>query len=145
MKPEHQHLLDDLWDEPQGTRRDVILQAGKTILRRKRRVRLATHVLACSAGICVLLGVVWSLSKPALSSTGQTAMNHHPSNDIVAAGPQSKSTTPALKVLTEQELFEHFPGVAVGITVVNGRKHFIFPRPEDREKYVLHVEPSDGI
>jgi hypothetical protein len=155
MKPEHQHLLDDLWESDSNTRREATLQAGKAILRRKRQIRFITRLGAGGLCAATLVGILWMFGgsptpKPAFSAQSPTpALAPAPAtNTVHMAANDPKPKPPAIKDLTDDELLARFPGIPVGITIVNGRKCLIFPRPEDQQKYVLQIDtpsPMNGI
>ena len=120
MKPEKRHLLQDLLDEQRAACREATLQAGGRILRRKRWRRRA--VLCC--GVMALLAIAaFSIERLASSrAPGLTAVPQP------ASSPQS---------LTDDELLALFPDTPVGlVTLENGKKRLVFPRPGDQERFV---------
>lgn len=120
MNPEKRHLIHDLLDEQQDARREAILLAGGRILRQRRRRRRAIQSFAAMA-ILGLAGV--SLQR------------------MFAPQPSVQVAAPPMPVaaqsLTDAELLALFPDTPVGlITLENGHKRLIFPRPGDQERFV---------
>jgi hypothetical protein len=120
MKPEKQRLLHDLLDEQRGARRETTLLAGGRILRRRRWRRSAFRSFA----------VVVFLALGAFSLQRMIA----PRSPILTAVPVPPD---AVQGLTDAELLALFPDTPVGlVTLENGRKRLIFPRPGDEERFV---------
>ena len=123
MKPEKRHLIHDLLEEQGNARREATLLAGARILRRRRWRRVAVRSFAAVAFIAV---AVLSLQRLVQTRT-----------PILTAGPP----TPApAQSLTDAELLALFPDTPVGlVTLENGRKRLVFPRPGDEERFVKHL------
>ena len=124
MKPEKRHLIHDLLDEQGSARREATLFAGGRILRRRRWQRA---VLRGFAAVALLALAALSLQRLAPDRTEKlTTVTAPPS-----ASPQS---------LTDAELLALFPDTPVGlVTLENGRKRLVFPRPGDEERFVKHL------
>ena len=122
MRPEKRRLLHELLDEQSHARREVTLLAGGRILRRRRRWRLAFRGLT----------VVALLALAALSSP---YLRRSPARPVASQPPSAPVTS-----LTDAELLALFPDTPVGlITLENGKKRLIFPRPGDQERFVKHL------
>lgn len=120
MKAEKHDLIESLLDEGQAARRTATLRAGGQILRRRRWQRRGLRVLAC---LMVAASVAVLLHKPA-----------QPKPLAVTVPLPAKVQTGSL---TDAQLFAMFPNTPVGlITLKNGQKRLIFPRPADAQKYV---------
>ena len=124
MKPEKQQLIHDLLDGE--TRREIILSASATILRRRRHWRTARQVLALIA----LAGVAtWCIEL----------VNHQPAPVQIAAPAKSFSPFQA-QSLTDDQLLGLFPNTPVALaTLPNGKKMLIFPRPGDEAKFMTRL------
>ena len=119
MNPEKRHLIDDLLDEQHDARREAILLAGGRILRRRRWRHRAIQSLA----------VVAILGAAAVSL--QRTIAPRPPVEVAAPATPVES-----KSLTDAELLALFPDTPVGlVTLENGRKQLIFPRPGDKERF----------
>ncbi|MCI0747017.1 MAG: hypothetical protein L0Y58_16560 [Verrucomicrobia subdivision 3 bacterium] len=61
-----------------------------------------------------------------------------PRNPIITTGPPPSA--PSVQSLTDAELLALFPDTPVGlVTLANGRKRLIFPRPGDEERFVKRL------
>jgi hypothetical protein len=124
MKPEKEHLLDDLLDGQ--SRREATLRAGAHILRRRRHWRTARQ----TAAALLLVGIASILLV-------------HKSRLQKEAIVPSAENNPALvqsDVLTDEQLLALFPKTPVGlVTLQNGKKMLIFPRPADDARYAVHL------
>ena len=125
VNSEKQKLIQELLDEQSATRREATLLAGARLLRHRRWRRTA---LRSALGIACVLGVTaalfWNTSKrsPHVSA-------------VQPAAPE-----PPLESLTDSELLALFPNTAVGlITMEDGRKRLIFPRPGDEARYIKRM------
>ena len=123
MKPEKRQLVHDLLDEQGSARREATLLAGGRILRRRRWRRAS---LRGFAGVAFLAVAALSLQQLVPTRT-----------PILTAVPP----TPApAQSLTDAELLALFPDTPVGlVTLENGRKRLVFPRPGDEERFVKHL------
>jgi hypothetical protein len=123
MKPEKQQLIHDLLSGPEC--REVTLAVGTQILRRRRHWRAGARMVTA-----LLLGVAtWGVMKyqPQPSAAGMSALN------------QSSAPLPT-HLLSDAELMALFPNTPVALmTLPNGKKVLVFPRPEDEKKYVAHL------
>jgi len=125
VNSEKQKLIQELVDEQSATRREATLLAGARMLRRRRWRRTALHTTLAAA--CVL-GI-----------TAAFFWNTTPQSPPVSA-IQSPAAEPAVKSLTDSELLALFPETAVGlITLEDGRKRLIFPRPGDEARYIKRM------
>ena len=119
MNLEKRHLLHDLLDEQCDTRREAVLQAGGRILRRRRWRRRTIQSL-----------VVVAILGAAAVSLQRTI---EPRPPIRVAAPATPAEPHGL---TDAELLALFPDTPVGlVTLENGRKQLIFPRPGDKERF----------
>jgi hypothetical protein len=113
-----------LLEEQTNARREATLQAGGRILRRRRWRRAAFHSFAAIA----------LLALTALSL--QRLVPRRP--PILTA--VSPPPTPAVQSLTDAQLLALFPDTPVGlVTLEDGRKRLIFPRPGDEERFVKRL------
>jgi len=123
MKPEKRHLIHDLLEEQGNARREATLLACGRILRRRRWRRAAVRSFAAVAFIAV-----------AVLSLQRLVPNRAP---ILTAVPPPPAPAQSL---TDAELLALFPDTPVGlITLENGRKRLVFPRPGDEERFVKHL------
>jgi hypothetical protein len=123
MKPEKQHLIRDLFDPQSEVRREVTLQAGARVLRRRRWRRYAGRV--CVGMLLLTLALV-SLQR---MSTPRVAVS----------SAVSTPTEPATR-LTDEELLGMFPDTPVGLaTMADGRKRLIFPRAGDEARFLKRL------
>ena len=123
MKPEKRELIHALLDEPH-TRREATLLAGSRILRRRRWGRAALRTFAALA---LLTTTVLSLQRWIPSRPGGSP-----------ATPPAQEQ--AVQSLTDAELLALFPDTPVGlVTLENGRRRLIFPRPGDEERFVKRL------
>lgn len=120
MKPEKRNLIETLMDEEEAARREAILLCGGRILRRRHWRRVAWRSFA---GIGILALVSLSILKTTeLRPRALTAV----------AVPQERMAS-----LTDAELLAMFPDTPVGlITLENGKKRLIFPRPGDEDRFM---------
>lgn len=126
MKAEKQQLIHDLLDDE--SRRETILAAGGQILRRRRRWRTARRGLALLLAISAT--VTWLIEKNFSRTTFQTS--------VASATKPPERVGP--RFLTDDELLALFPDTPVGlITLPNGKKLLIFPRPEDEARFVTRL------
>jgi hypothetical protein len=126
MKPEKCDLIRDLLDDDQTTVREATLLAGGRILRRRRRQRAGIR-------IATLLAVV------ALAAIAARQTSSPRADAIAASGPNppAPTTERAAEELSDEELLALFPETPVGLaTLADGRQRLIFPRKEDRERFV---------
>ena len=129
MKPEHHQLLHDLLDSPDAAaQREVVVNAGNRVLRRKRRVRYLTRTLALAAfaGLAVL--ALNRLSVPRSPSAAAAAK---------LAATQPSRAGFHLQEISDDELLALFPGTPVGLAKVNGKQRLIFPRQGDEARFVV--------
>jgi hypothetical protein len=125
VNSEKQKLIQELLDEQSAPRREATLLAGARMLRRRRWRRTALHsavAVACVLGITA--AVFWNADRqsPPVSAV------------------QSPPREPPSKGLTDSELLALFPDTAVGlITLEDGRKRLIFPRPGDEARYIKRM------
>jgi hypothetical protein len=123
MKPEKRHLIHDLLDERSAARREATLLAGGRILRRRRWRRLA---LQSFAAVALLAIAAFSIERLVSSRTS-----------ILTAVPPPAAPAQSL---TDAELLALFPDTPVGLmTLENGKKRLVFPRPGDEERFVRHL------
>jgi hypothetical protein len=123
MKPEKQHLIHELLDPRRDARRDAILSAGDRILLQRRRRRLAGQSLAA---VTFLALTAFSIQR--------LATRRPP---LLTAGPPP---APAARSLTDAELLALFPDTPVGlVTLENGKKRLVFPRPGDEERFLKRL------
>jgi hypothetical protein len=125
VNTEKQKLIQEMLDEQSPSRREATLLVGRQILRQRRVRRVAlrgTLVMASILFIAMLL----------LRNTSQ------PRTPVSVI--QSPVAEPALKGLSDAELLALFPDTAVGIiTLEDGTKRLIFPRPGDEARYVKRM------
>ena len=123
MKPEKQHLIHDLLDPQRDARRDAILSAGDRILFQRRQRRLAGQSLAA---VTFLAFTVLSIQR--LATRRPPLLSDFP------------PSAPAAQSLTDAELLALFSDTPVGlVTLENGRKRLVFPRPGDEERFVKRL------
>lgn len=130
MKPDKQHLLDDLLETgPGAVRRELVLATGASVLRRRRswRVIRQSSFLALAAACIFLLGIQLH-DKP------------RPGTTSVAAPPGTAAAGIQVHVLSDDELLSLFPEIPVGlVTSADGKKRLIFPRPGDEARFVTRL------
>jgi hypothetical protein len=120
MKPEKRILIESLIDEEASARREAVLLGGGRILRRRHWQRAAWRSFA---GMAVLAAVALSVQKMAAP---------RPRTLTAVAMPQERTGR-----LTDAELLAMFPNTPVGLmTLANGKKRLIFPRPGDMERFM---------
>jgi hypothetical protein len=123
MKPEKRHLIYDLLDEQHAARREATLLEGGRLLRRRRWRR---RVLHCVGAVALLAAAAFSIERFVSPRT--------PMRTAV-----SPPVSPA-QSLTDAELLALFPDTPVGlVTLDNGKKRLVFPRPGDEERFVKHL------
>ena len=123
MNPEKRHLIHDLLDEQHDARREAVLRAGGQILRRRRWRRRAIQSLA----VVAIVGL-------AVVSLQRTTAPQRPVEATVPPTPV------APQGLTDAELLALFPDTPVGlITLENGQKRLIFPRPGDAKRFMKRL------
>src|SRR5262245_22232630 len=126
MNPEKRHLIHDLLDEQHEARRQATLLAGGRVLRRRRWRRVTIQTFAA-----VTLVAIAAFSLQRLIP---------PRSPIVAAVPPPAPVTPVAQSLTDAELLALFPDTPVGlVTLEDGRKRLVFPRPGDEERFVKRL------
>jgi hypothetical protein len=120
MKPEKRRLIDDLLDEGGEARRAATLLVGGRILRRRRWRRAMVRGI----GVAAVLGI-------AVSSILRM---HSGSTRVVTNVPVHPAVSGRL---SDEELLALFPDTPVGlVTLDNGTKRLVFPRPEDEQRFV---------
>ena len=125
MKPEKRHLIHDLLAEQQDARREATLLAGGRILRRRRWRRRAIQTFAAVAFVAIAAPWLQRLIPP-----------RAPTVAMVAPPPPA----PLAQSLTDAELLALFPDTPVGlVTLQDGRKRLVFPRPGDEERFAKHL------
>ena len=123
MKPEKRHLIQDLLDEQRAAHRETTLLAGGRILRRRRWRRRALHGFSAVALLAI-----------AAFSIGRLVSSRAPT--LTAVRPPVFPT----QSLTDEELLALFPDTPVGlVTLENGKKRLVFPRPGDQERFFGHL------
>jgi hypothetical protein len=121
MKPEKRHLIHELLDEQRDARRQATLLAGGRVLRRRRWRRAA---LRSFAGLTLLALAIFCL---------QQLVPRRPPSLTAVPSP----SPPPVQSLSDAQLLALFPDTPVGlITLENGRKRLIFPRPGDAERFI---------
>lgn len=125
MKPEKLQLIDDLLDAE--NRREVTLRAGAQILRRRRHWRTARRTL----GFVAIFALMTALF---------IERNFHPQKTAPVPVADKKPAPARPEVLTDEQLLALFPNTPVGlVTLHNGRKILVFPRPADEARYIGHL------
>ena|SRR5271157_2543908 len=120
MKPEKRHLIETLMDEEETARREAILLGGGRILRRRRWRWAAWRSFA---GIAILA----LAALPILKTT-----EPRPRALTAVAVAQER-----MRGLTDAELLAMFPDTPIGLmTLENGKKRLIFPRPGDEDRFM---------
>jgi hypothetical protein len=124
MKPEKRQLIHDLLDEQHDIRRDATLMTGGHILRQRRWRRRAVQTLA--AVTLLAASLLW-------------LERLFPSRAPVLTKMAPLPTAP-VQSLTDAELLALFPDIPVGIvTLENGTKRLVFPRPGDEERLLRRL------
>jgi hypothetical protein len=120
MKPEKRHLVETLLDQEEVARRAATLLGAGRILHRRRWRRAAWRSVA---GISILALAALSIQK----------MTHAPPRPLTTVAlPHVRPAS-----LTDDELLAMFPKTPVGlVTLENGKKRLIFPRPGDEQRFV---------
>jgi hypothetical protein len=120
MKPEKRHLIETLMDQEEVSRRAATLLGAGRILRRRRWRRAAWRSVA---GIAIL-------ALAALSIQNMTEPRPRPLTAV--ALPEKRTGS-----VTDAELLAMFPQTPVGlVTLQNGKKRLIFPRPGDEQRFM---------
>lgn len=128
MKPEKRQLIRDLLDDQHEALREATLLAGGRILRWRRRRRLAFQGFAAAA-LFVLATFTFQRLVP----------RQPPILSSVPAPPAPAPPAP-VQSLTDAQLLALFPDTPVGlITLSDGRKRLIFPRPGDEERFIKRL------
>lgn len=123
MKPEKRDFIHDLLDEQRAARREATLRAGGRILRRRRWRRLALQSFAAVAFLAIATFSIERLVSPR--------------RPTLTAGPSPAAPTQSL---TDAELLALFPDTPVGlVTLEDGRKRLVFPRPGDQARFVKRL------
>ena len=121
MRPEKKQLWEVVMDEDRAAHRDAVLLAGARVLRHRRWRRLAWRSFA--AGVAGLAFAALLAHK---------SSRHAPSALALAAKPPGS--------VTDAELLGMFPNTPVGlVTLKDGTKRLIFPRPGDEERFMAPV------
>ncbi len=125
MKAEKQQLLQDLLAPDSARCRQATLLAGTRILRRKRQRRAGLQLVFA----VTLIGLA-GLAIQRITAPGPRT--------FIAAPVIAPAAPPAeMKGLTDAELLALFPDTPIAlVTLENGKKRLIFPRPEDAERFV---------
>ena len=133
MNPEKKSLVQELLDDSaRAARREATLTAGRRVLRHRRQRRV---VLAFGLGLgCVLV---------ALSAFRQLFVPPQPAARVRVTSSPALPPPPVapfrVHQLTDDELLKLFPDVPVGLATVQGKKYLVFPRPADRQRFVLSL------
>ena len=123
MKPEKQQLIQHLLADAEDLRRQATLSSCGPILRRRRWQRRRRS-----------LTMITLLALAALSLPRWVP----PRKPILTAVAPAQGA--GLRSLTDAELLALFPATPVGlVTLENGRKRLIFPRPGDEARFVRHL------
>lgn len=130
MKPEKRRLLDEVLDETGGDKcRGATLLAANRILRHRRWKRRSAQSVA------VML----------TATLATLAVQHVTSPRNRGAAPVAQTTAPAatpgpIHRLSDNELLALFPDTPVGlVTLPDGRKRLIFPRPGDEQRFIVRL------
>ena len=126
MKPEKRRLLDDVFDETGGnTCRGATLLAANRILRRRRWKRRTAQ----------------SVAAMVTATLATLAVQHVTSPRNRSAAPVAQTTAPGpMHSLSDDELLALFPDTPVGlVTLPDGRKRLIFPRPGDEQRFIVRL------
>jgi hypothetical protein len=128
MKPEKQQLIQDLLSS--DARREITLLAGAQILRRRRHWRAAGRgfVVVSPFFLLFTIAVLWFFQKQS-----------PPPHPMMMSA--TKSPAPIqVHSLTDDELLALFPNTPVGlVTLSDGRKRLIFPRPGDEQRFITRL------
>jgi peptidoglycan/LPS O-acetylase OafA/YrhL len=120
MKPEKRRLIHDLFEAGDGAaRREATLLAGRRVLRHRRWRRVASQILPVVALALTVVFLHLRSGAPAPKA-------------LVALHP----VAPAVVSLTDDQLLALFPNTPVALAKVGNREVLIFPRPEDRARFV---------
>ena len=127
MKPEKEQLLHELLEASPAAQRTATLLAGARILRRRRQWRAASRVLILA--LVLLTAGFWVENVRTARRTNPVPM--------VARGVSAPAAVP---ILTDDQLLALFPGTPVGlVTLADGKKRLVFPRPGDERKFMNHL------
>jgi hypothetical protein len=123
MNPEKRHLIHELLDPQRDAHGEaILLAAGRTLRRRRRRRWVVRHLTA----VTILTLLAFSLAR--------LVPRHSPMTTVPAPLPADESSA---QELTDAELLDLFPDTPVGlVTLDNGAKRLIFPRPGDEARFV---------
>ena len=125
MKPEKKELIHELLDGE--SRREITLLAGAQILRRRRYWRATSQAFALIA----LATVAGLLVEQKIQRQAPSQISRTETKPVASIKVQS---------LTDDELLALFPNTPVGlVTLPDGKKLLIFPRPGDEAKFVSHL------
>ena len=126
MKPEKQQLIQDILGD-EG-RRETTLLAGTQVLRRRRQRRAVTRCLALALAVTATV-----LSLEQVKSRRLSVQTPSP------VPPPAATVQP--RSLTDDELLAIFPtNTPVGlVTLADGKKRLIFPRPGDEKRFVIRL------
>jgi hypothetical protein len=128
MKAEKQQLVRDLLADVQHD--EATLSAAGQILRRRRRWRAVRRLVIM---VLAMTAIVTLLVERNVSRTKSEA-------SIAVATPTKAKVESPTRALTDNELLSLFPNTPVGlVTLPNGKKLLIFPRPEDEERYFTRI------
>ena len=131
MKPEHQRLLDEVFGETEG-RREATLLAADRVLRHRRWKRRAAQTVAVMVASTLTILVVERAISP-----------QNPGLAPQARVPAPAAPSPSMQQvhrLSDDELLALFPNTPVGlVTLKNGRKQLIFPRPGDEKRFIIRL------
>lgn len=130
MKIEKRQLIHDLFDNE--NRGEAALLAGTQMMRRRRHRRVVARI-SCLTLITAMAAFLWfeNRNPDRLAFKAPTPL---PSRHQLA--PKKVE----VQSLTDDELLSLFPNTPVGlITLSNGRKILIFPRPGDKERFVTRL------
>lgn len=123
MKPEKQNLIHDLLDDDSS--REAILSAGNRLLRHRRQYRAAKQILAVLT--LIIATAAFYLRIQTRRAPGLVASQNA---SLPATGPQ-------VQALTDDQLLALFPNTPVGlVTLADGKKRLIFPRPGDEQRFI---------
>lgn len=125
MMPEKEELIDDLFGD--DARRQTVLFAGARVLRRRRYWRVARRSLALAA--LAATAFFWLTPR----EPRQNAV-------VVPSSPAKTASAIEVHALTDDELLALFPNTPVGlVTLADGKKRLIFPRPGDERRLINHL------
>jgi hypothetical protein len=133
MKPEKQRLLGEVFDETgMDECRKATLLAANRILRLRRWKRRAAQTVAAMVTATLATLVIQrvnSLQNPGAAPVARVAVPAAPFAPI-----------PQMHRLSDDELLALFPRTPVGlVTLKDGRKRLIFPRPGDEQRCIVRL------